>query len=59
MKDLIENEAEWKLTPEEIRSEKGFEDTTKEDVELIQKTLSLLAMAFYESYQLELQQKNK
>jgi hypothetical protein len=54
MNDLIANEAEWRLTPEEIRSAKGFEDATDEDVELIQTTFSLLALAFYEGYILEL-----
>jgi hypothetical protein len=50
MKDLIANEAEWLLTPEEIRSVKGYEDTSDEDIELIQRTFSLLALAFYEGY---------
>ncbi|HCY77656.1 MAG TPA: hypothetical protein DHV28_17225 [Ignavibacteriales bacterium] len=53
MNDLKANEAEWRLTPEEIRSVKGYEDTNDEDIELIQRTLSLLALAFYEGYLME------
>ena len=53
MNDLKANEAEWRLTPEEIRSVKGYEDTSDEDIELIQKTFSLLALAFYEGYLME------
>lgn len=59
MIDLKATESEWQLTPEEIRSVEGFEDATDEDVELIQSTLSLLALAYYESYQLECQQNKK
>ena len=57
MNDLIANEAEWQLTPEEIRSAEGFENASDEDVELIQSTFSLLALAFYEGYLME-QEKN-
>ena len=53
MNDLKANEAEWRLTPEEIRSVEGFENSSDEDVELIQSTLSLLALAFYEGYLME------
>lgn len=53
MNDLIANEAEWRLTPEEIRNVKGYEDTSDEDVELMQRTFSLLALAFYEVYLME------
>lgn len=53
MKNIIDNEAEWLLTPEEIRSVKGYEDTNDEDIELIQRTFSLLALAFYEVYLME------
>ena len=28
MNDLLANEADWRLTPEEIRSVKGYEDTS-------------------------------
>jgi hypothetical protein len=56
MNDLLANEAEWQLTPEEIRNVEEFENATDEDVELIQSTLSLLTLALFESCQLEYQQ---
>lgn len=56
MNELLANETEWRLTPKEIRSEKGFEDASDEDVELIQSTFSLLTLALFESCQLDCQQ---
>ena len=56
MKNLLAKEADWQLTSEEIRSEKGFEDATDADIELIQRTFSLLTMALFESCQLEVKQ---
>ena len=55
MNDILANETEWQLTPEEIRSVEGFENTSDEVVELIQSTFSLLTLALYESCQLEYQ----
>ena len=40
---------EWALTPREIRSVKGFENASEEDIELIIKTFALLSMAYFES----------
>ena len=40
---------EWSLTAEKIRSVAGYENTTDEDIELIIRTFTLLALAFYES----------
>lgn len=53
MNNIFDNEAEWRLTPEEIRNVEGFENSSYEDVELIQSTFSLLSLAFYEGYLME------
>lgn len=50
MNNIFENEADWRLTPEEIRAVKGFEDATDDDVENIINTFTLLGQAFYEGY---------
>lgn len=42
-------EYEWSLTDEEIRSEKGFENATDEDIQLIRQTFALLSLAMFES----------
>lgn len=42
MNIIFENETDWRLTPEEIRAVKGFEDATDDDVENIINTFALL-----------------
>ena len=53
MNNVFDNEADWRLTPEEIRACKGFENATDDDVENIINTFALLGQAFYESYLME------
>ncbi len=40
---------EWSLTEEEIKSVKGFENASVEEVELIKHTLTLLSLALFEN----------
>ena len=50
MKELNEgNSSEWRLTIDEIRSCKGFEDITDEEAENIIDTLVKLSIVAYES----------
>ncbi|MBV2196306.1 MAG: hypothetical protein KUL78_07365 [Flavobacterium sp.] len=40
---------EWSLTKEKIRAVAGYENVTDDDIELIIRTFTLLALAFFES----------
>lgn len=50
---LLANEADWRLTPIEVRKHKGFENATDEDVENIIDTLALLGRALYEAHSMQ------
>lgn len=49
LKNVDDEIQEWSLTAEKIRSVAGYENTTDDDIELIIRTFTLLALAFYES----------
>ena len=40
---------EWSLTSKEVKSVKGFENASEEDVDLIISTFTLLSLALFES----------
>lgn len=49
LKNVDDEKYEWSLTDEEIKSIKGFENASVEEVELIKHTLTLLSLALFEN----------